>query len=336
MMRLTVFAIIAMCVACTEEFKPPPKKEPPTLGKVAAPAELITVRDLIGRDTRKFGFETTPILGASAEEINKGYGSHMIGRTADGKTERLQFDGWMNVEGVPKTGRNLLVSLVWNEGRVYSYELLVRDRLEEELVEALAAARGVASGLLDREIGVWFGDNPATTLYVVDHALRLVVRAKSIKPKEAKLPYRGRKTPAQIIGAAPDRFAFEPVPLLGVVIDELASLSPRTNDDDDGRMVGKLTVRGALDLPSYYDASRDLRITYALGKKREITQLEFALPYLQGFVDAIVAVRGPAKKNDDDDTQVLAKGATFLRITPNWIKVRVGGAADAKGWLAGN
>jgi len=332
-MHLIAFAALALGLACTEEFKPPPKKEAPKVEVVAGPAGPITLSDLIGTDKRKFGFETTPILGATKEQVHKAYGSHMIGRTANGEIERLQFDGWMNIKGIPETGRNLLVTLVWSEGRVFSYELLVRDLLEEELIKALTAIRGAATGVLDRQIGVWFGDNPATTIYVIDYALRIVVRSKSIKPDEAKIAYRGRKTPAQIIGTASDRFAFEPVPLLGVSVDQLAALSPTTRTDDRGRMLGELTILGAFYLPTYYDGSSSVGVRFALDKKRAITQFEFAVPYHQGIVDAIVAARGPAKETVDE-TQTLEKGATFLAVTPNWIRVRVGGVPGTERWLS--
>ncbi|MBT8496210.1 MAG: hypothetical protein KJO07_24405 [Deltaproteobacteria bacterium] len=320
--------LVAATAACTEEFKPPPKKESPAWGTIEPPKKA-SIAALVGTDKSKLGFETTAILGASPDAITKAFGGHMASRTTDGKIERLTLDGWLDIEGVGKTRRKLFVTLVWDGDKVFSYELLLPDTIEAELVEALSKARGPATGRLDRDIGVWFGDS--TSLYVIERGLRLVVRSKAIKPEEAKQPYAGRKTPTEIVGSATDRFAFEPVPLLGANWDQLAELTIRREDLGKDKSVGFLRLPGVLDLPGYFGAARDLELLCLLDDKGVVLSYELRIPLHKGLVEAFHAARGPVADSKEDGTQVLAKGPTYVKASRDWLQIRVGGEADA--WL---
>jgi hypothetical protein len=332
MFRLLPFLIaLAWAGGCNEEFKPPPKKEAPTWGKVEGPNKPVTVAELIGKNKNKFGFETIPLLGASPEEVTKTYGGHMLSRTADGKLDSFKLPGWLNIGSLETSNKDLEVSLVWDGDKVFSYEFVLPDSLELELMNALTA-RGPATGLLDRNTGVWFGNDPATTVYVVAKGLRVVVRSESIKPDEAKEPYPGRKTAAEIIGTDPDKLAFQEVPLLGAKLGELPNIEGLPESLPKGKAItGRIYRPEVLDLPGYYGPSQGLSIAIRTSAKSPaIEQFEFSLPRNIGFEEAIVAARGPVKETKDDGTEVLAKGKTFLRKHKTSLQVRVGGEA----WLS--
>jgi len=181
-MRFVVPGLLVVLVACgrSREDRGGEPARPSASEPVAAtrtrrpPMEVI-----VGRDPKRLGFETTPVLGATPEALKAAYGAALVRSSDFGGT--LTFVDALDIPGVPAKARDLHVDLFYLNGVVSELEIMTRIELEAQLIDALTAVRGTPTGSLDAG-GLVFPSSPPLVLTreggtVTTPYLKLAVRA---------------------------------------------------------------------------------------------------------------------------------------------------------------